>query len=141
MPLWNLKDAAAVCGVGHTAYGRQMNRSQIDLAGEAIRNALDDAGLERDDLDGLIVSFGSPIGADADTLAYALGLKLRTYNQTWAHGRFTASSLQWAAMMVSTGMAHVVACLAAIRFSGFRKPMMGGAGDAEGGREAGGGTR
>lgn len=80
MPAGNLKDVAAVCGVGHTAYGRKMNRSQIDLAGEAIRNALDDAGLGRDDLDGLIVSFGTPIGADADTLAYALGLKLHAYN-------------------------------------------------------------
>ena len=101
MPTWDLKDTAAVCGVGHSAYGRKMNRSQIDLGGEAIRNALDDAGLARDDLDGLIVSFGTPIGADADTLAYALGLKLRAYNQTWAHGRFTASSIQWAVMMVS----------------------------------------
>ena len=73
------------------------------MAGEAIRNALEDAGLGRDDLDGLVVSFGTPIGADADTLAYALGLKLRAYNQTWAHGRFTASSIQWAAMMVSAG--------------------------------------
>lgn len=139
MPGWDLKDRAAVCGVGHSPYGRRLNRSQIDLAGEAIRNALDDAGLGRDDLDGLIVSFGTPIGADADTLAYALGLKLRAYNQTWAHGRFTASCMQWAAMMVSAGLAHTVACLAAISFSGFRRPVMGGAGDAEGAREAGGG--
>ncbi len=139
MPAWDLKDKTAVCGVGHSPYGRRLNRSQIDLAGEAIRNALDDAGLGRDDLDGLIVSFGTPIGADADTLAYALGLKLRAYNQTWAHGRFTASCLQWAAMMVAAGLANAVACLASISFSGFRKPMMGGAGDAEGGREAGGG--
>lgn len=139
MPGWELKDKAAVCGVGHSAYGRRLNRSQIDLAGEAIRNALDDAGLTRDDLDGVMVSFGTPIGADADTLAYALGLKLRAYNQTWAHGRFTASCIQWAAMMVSAGLANAVACLASISFSGFRKPMMGGAGDAEGGREAGGG--
>ncbi len=139
MPEWDLKDKAAVCGVGHSPYGRRLNRSQIDLAGEAIRNALDDAGLGRDDLDGLIVSFGTPIGADADTLAYALGLKLQAYNQTWAHGRFTASCLQWAALMVSAGLAQTVACLASISFSGFRKPMMGGAGDTEGGREAGGG--
>ncbi len=139
MPEWDLKDKAAVCGVGHSPYGRRLNRSQIDLAGEAIRNALDDAGLGRDDLDGLIVSFGTPIGADADTLAYALGLKLQAYNQTWAHGRFTASCLQWAALMVSAGLAKTVACLASISFSGFRKPMMGGAGDTEGGREAGGG--
>ena len=139
MPVWDLKDKAAVCGVGHSPYGRRLNRSPIDLAGEAIRNALDDAGFGRDDLDGLIVSFGSPIGADADTLAYTLGLKLRLYNQTWAHGRFTASCLQWAAMAVNAGLANAVACLAAVSFSGFRKPMMGGAGDAEGAREAGGG--
>ena len=139
MPALDLKDTAAVCGVGHSAYGRRLNRSQIDLAGEAIRNAVDDAGLERDDVDGLMVSFGTPVGADADTLAYALGLKLRAYNQTWAHGRFTASCVQWAAMMVGAGLAQTVACLASISFSGFRRPMMGGAGDAEGGREAGGG--
>lgn len=139
MPVWDLRDKAAVCGVGHSPYGRRLNRSAIDLAGEAIRNALDDAGLHRDDLDGLIVSFGTPIGADADTLAYALGLKLRLYNQTWAHGRFTASCVQWAAMAVAAGLANYVACLAAVSFSGFRKPMMGGAGDTEGAREAGGG--
>ncbi len=139
MAAWDLKDKAAVCGVGHSPYGRRLNRSTIDLAGEAIRNALDDAGLGRDDLDGLIVSFGTPIGADADTLAYALGLKLKMYNQTWAHGRFTASCIQWAAMAVSAGLANAVACLAAISFSGFRRPMMGGSGDNEGAREAGGG--
>ncbi len=139
MAAWDLKDKVAVCGVGHSPYGRRLNRSTIDLAGEAIRNALDDVGLGRDELDGLIVSFGTPIGADADTLAYALGLKLKMYNQTWAHGRFTASCIQWAAMAVSAGLANAVACLAAISFSGFRKPMMGGLGDNEGAREAGGG--
>ncbi len=135
----DLKDRAAVCGVGHSPYGRRLDRSPIDLAGEAIRNALGDAGLGRDDLDGLIVSLGAPIGADADTLAHALGLELRAYNQTWAHGRFTASCIQWAAMMVNAGLANTVACLAAVSFSGSRKPVMGGAGDAEGAREAGGG--
>lgn len=136
---WNLKDQTAVCGVGHSPYGKRLNRSTIDLGGEAIRNALEDAGLNKNDLDGLIASFGTPIGADADTLAYALGLKLRMYNQTWAHGRFTASCLQWAAMAVKAGLANYVACLASISFSGFRKPMMGGASDGEGAREGGGG--
>jgi acetyl-CoA acetyltransferase len=139
MSAWDMKEKAAVSGVGHSPYGKRLNRSTIDLAGEAIRNAVDDAGLTRDDLDGLIVSFGTPIGADADTLAYALGLKLRMYNQTWAHGRFTATCIQNAAMAVSAGLANHVACLASISFSGFRKPMMGGAGDNEGAREGGGG--
>ena len=103
MPDWDLKDKAAIAGAGNSPYGRRLGRSPIDLAGEAIANALDDAGLGRDDLDGLIVSFGSPLGADVDTLAPLLGLKLRCYNQTWAHGRFTASCIQWAAMMVNAG--------------------------------------
>ena len=109
-------------------------RSPIDLAADAIANALDDAGLTRDDLDGMAVSFGSPIGADADSLAPLLGLKLRAFTQTWAHGRFTAGCIQWAAMMVSAGMASAVVCLASVSFSGIKRPQMGGSSDREGAR-------
>jgi acetyl-CoA acetyltransferase len=139
MPNTNLRDRAAIVGVGSSQYGRRLMRSPIDLAADAIATALDDSGLTRDDLDGMIVSFGSPIGADVDTIAQLLGLKLRTCNQTWAHGRFTASCIIWAAMLVNCGMADAVACLASVSFSGMRRPMMGGAGDREGAREAGGG--
>lgn len=139
MANFNLKDRSAIAGVGNSSYGRRLMRSPIDLACDAIVNALDDAGLSREDLDGLIVSFGSPIGADGDTLAQVLGLNLRACNQTWAHGRFTASCIQWAAMMVNAGLANAVACLASVSFSGMRRPMMGGASDREGTREAGGG--
>jgi acetyl-CoA acetyltransferase len=113
-------------------------RSPIDLAADAIANALDDAGLVREDLDGLAVSFGSPIGADGDSIAPLLGLNLRAFTQTWAHGRLTASCIQWAAMMVSAGMATAVACLASVSFSEIRRPKMGGSGDREGAREGGG---
>ncbi|MGH7917660.1 MAG: thiolase C-terminal domain-containing protein, partial [Candidatus Binataceae bacterium] len=68
-----------------------------------------------------------------------LGLRLRSYNQTWSHGRFTASCIQWAAMQVNAGLADAVACMAAVSFSSSRRPMMGGASDREGAREAGGG--
>jgi acetyl-CoA acetyltransferase len=139
MPNFDLRDRAAIVGVGNSAFGRRLMRSPIDLACDAIANALADAGLARTDLDGLIVSFGSPIGADGDTLAQVLGLNLRTYNQTWAHGRFTASCIQWAAMIVNAGLANSVACMATVSFSGSRRPMMGGSGDREGSREAGGG--
>ncbi|HZP44402.1 MAG TPA: thiolase family protein [Candidatus Binataceae bacterium] len=139
MANFDLKDRAALVGVGHSPYGRRLMRSPIDLAAEAIAGALDDAGLGKDQLDGMIVSFGSPIGADGDTLAQVLGLKLRAANQTWAHGRFTASCIQWAAMLVNAGMADFVACLASVSFSAMRRPMMGGSNDREGAREAGGG--
>lgn len=139
MANFDLKDRSAIVGVGNSAYGRRLMRSPIDLAADAIANALDDAGLRREELDGMIVSFGSPIGADGDSIAQGLGLKLRAANQTWAHGRFTASCIQWAAMIVNAGLADAVACLASVSFSGMRRPMMGGASDREGAREAGGG--
>src|ERR1700683_4615802 len=135
---FDIKDRTAIAGVGNSAYGRRLMRSPIDLAADAIANALDDAGLVREDLDGMAVSFGSPIGADGDTLAPLLGLKLRAFTQTWAHGRFTASCIQWAAMMVSAGMASAVACLASVSFSGIKRPQMGGSSDREGAREGGG---
>lgn len=138
MPLIEIKDRAAIAGVGQSTYGRRLMRSAIDLGADAIAAALADAGLARDQLDGMIVTFGTPIGADADTFAQVLNLKLRAYSQTWAHGRFTASAIQWAALMVASGMANHVACLASVSFSGLRRPMMGGAGDSEGAREAGG---
>jgi acetyl-CoA acetyltransferase len=45
----------------------------------------------------------------------------------------------WAAMIVNAGMSDAVACLASVSFSGLQRPMMGGASDREGAREAGGG--
>jgi len=139
MANFDIKDRAAIVGAGNSQYGRRLMRSPIDLAADAIANALDDAGFRRDELDGMIVSFGTPIGADGDSIAQVLGLKLRAANQTWAHGRFTASCIQWAALMVNAGLADAVACLASVSFSGMRRPMMGGASDREGMREAGGG--
>ncbi len=139
MANFDIKDRSAIVGAGNSAYGRRLMRSPIDLAADAIGAALDDAGLIRKELDGLIVTFGSPIGADGDTLAQVLGLNLRAYNQTWAHGRFTASCIQWAAMLVNAGLADAVACLASVSFSGMRRPVMGGGADREGAREAGGG--
>lgn len=139
---------AAIAGIGQSVYGRSTGRSAIDLAAEALANALDDAGVTPAELDGMVVSFGSPTGADADSLAFTLGLDLGFYSQTWAHGRFTATCIQQAAMAVSSGMADVVACLASASFSGIsrpgkgkrtRSPNIGGDKDQEGARESGGG--
>jgi NADPH:quinone reductase-like Zn-dependent oxidoreductase len=78
--------------VGNSQYGRRLMRSPIDIVADAIANAIDDASLARQELDGMIVSFGSPSGADGDTVALLLGLKLRACNQTWTHGRASRAS-------------------------------------------------
>lgn len=79
-----LGNQAAICGIGESDCGRRLGRSAIDLASDATRAAVADAGLTKDDVDGMVVTNGSPTGADADKLAFAVGLDLRAYKQTWA---------------------------------------------------------
>jgi len=126
---------AAIVGVGQTALGRFPERSNMSLAAEAFRQALDDAGLQREDVDGIVINQGFPLGVDYDEFAVAMGLDIRYVNQSWTHGRFTGTMLHSAALAVSSGMADVVAC---VTVAGFRKLVqVGGSDRAEDGRPGG----
>src|SRR5688500_4490997 len=48
------RDRYAIVGVGETAYMRGSGRTTRSLAGEAVRNALKDAGLTARDVDGVL---------------------------------------------------------------------------------------
>ena len=50
----SLKDKYAIVGVGYTPQGRVPDRTALSLHLEAISNAIEDAGLKREDVDGLI---------------------------------------------------------------------------------------
>ena len=45
---------AAIVGIGQTEFSKNSGRSELQLAAEAIKSALDDAGLAPQDVDGLI---------------------------------------------------------------------------------------
>ncbi len=132
-----MKINAAIVGIGASKFGRGLPDSQLGLAAKALKAALDDCGLQREDIDGLSIHLGSPLGLDYDRVADGLGLRIRYVNQTWLHGRFVCSALQHAALAVSAGLANVVACVTAPSFTRERE-MLGGPGDLEGNREEGG---
>jgi acetyl-CoA acetyltransferase len=133
----DLKDRAAIVGIGQSAFGRFLPDSQLKLAATALKKALDDSGLERKDIDGIAIHLGWPLGVDYDRVAESFGLDLRYVTQTWLHGRFVTYCLQHAAMAVACGLADVVACVTAISFTRERS-ILGGPGDFEGSREDGG---
>lgn len=133
----DLRNRAAIVGIGQSRYGRFLPDSQLKLGAVALQAALDDAGLQRSDIDGISVHMGWPLGLDYDRIAEAYGLRTRWVGQTWLHGRFVTSALQQAAMAVACGLASVVACVTAISFTRERQ-ILGGPGDAEGTREDGG---
>jgi acetyl-CoA acetyltransferase len=128
---------AAIAGIGCSAFGRGLPDSQLRLAAVAFREALADAGLRREDVDGLSIHLGWPLGIDYDRVAEAFGLDIRYVNQSWLHGRFVTNALQHAALAVSAGLADVVACVTAVSFTRERG-FLGGPGDVEGNREEGG---
>ncbi len=132
-----LRDKAAIVGIGTSPFGRCLPQSQLGLATVAFKAALHDAGLKRDDVDGLSIHIGWPLGVDYDQVAEAFGLRTRFVNQAWTHGRFVTGSLQTAAMAVATGMAEIVACVTALSFTRERD-ILGGPRDLEGYRETGG---
>src|SRR5258708_32679613 len=133
----DIRDQAAIVGIGVSEFGRNLPASQLTLGATAFKAALADAGLTRDAVDGLSIHLGWPLGVDYDRVADAFGLDIRYVNQAWLHGRFVTQSLQHAALAVATGMADVVACVTAISFTRERE-ILGGPGDHEGSREEGG---
>jgi acetyl-CoA acetyltransferase len=133
----SIRDQTAIAGIGQSEYGRFLPDSQLKLGAKALKAALDDAGLAREDVDGIAIHLGWPLGVDYDRVAETYGLDLRWVSQSWLHGRFVTSAIQQAAMAVACGLANVVVCFTAISFTRERH-ILGGPGDAEGMREEGG---
>jgi len=132
-----IRDKTAIAGIGLSQFGRGLEESQLQLGLVAFKDALDDAGLAREDVDGLSIHLGWPLGVDYDRIAEVFGLDIRYVNQSWLHGRFVTTALQHAALAVAAGMADCVACITAISFTRLRG-FLGGPEDQEGTREEGG---
>lgn len=101
---------AAICGLGMTEMGR-VYRSANDLAAEAVYLALADAGLEKSQLDGLLINAGQTRGVNIG-LHQTLGLKeLNVLTFMQGYGSSAGQMVQYAAMAVENGMADYIACV------------------------------
>jgi acetyl-CoA acetyltransferase len=99
---------ASIAGIGRTPYSKRSGRSNLELSIEAIRVALNDAGLQHDDLDGLVTSVVDT--SDPSTVAESLGLDtIRYFAATPYGGGGICAAVQEAAAAVVTGAASVVA--------------------------------
>jgi acetyl-CoA acetyltransferase len=128
--------AAAIVGVGASPFGRFPDRSPTGLAAESLRNAVADAGLERSDVDGVMINMGYPAGVDYDQLCSLTGLETVLNLQTWTHGRWLGTLVEQAAASVAMGLARCIALVGVTKFTVYRQ--IGGAEDGEASREGGG---
>jgi len=109
-----LRGVAAITGLGMTPMGR-IYRSTSELAAEAVAKAIADAGLRKEDIDGLLINAGitgTTGGGLTLGLQNYLGLKnLRLLNHMNAAGSTAAQMVQYATLAIHAGMATHVLCV------------------------------
>ncbi|GHC76617.1 lipid-transfer protein [Streptomyces flavofungini] len=105
----SLGGKAAVVGIGATEFSKDSGRSELKLAVEAVRSALDDAGLRPADVDGL-VTFTMDTSPEI-TVAQAAGMgDLSFFSRVHYGGGAACATVQQAALAVASGVAEVVVC-------------------------------
>jgi acetyl-CoA acetyltransferase len=108
-----LKDEAAIVGIGQTEFSKNSGRSELQLASEAVKAALEDAGLAPGDVDGM-TSFTLD-STDEIELARAVGIGDLTFFSCIPHGGGAAIGvIHQAVMAIATGSAEVVVCYRAL---------------------------
>jgi acetyl-CoA acetyltransferase len=109
-----IRDKTAIVGVGASPQGKLPGSSALSLAVEAFKRALDDSGLKKEQIDGLLSMPGTtaPEGAyNFARLGETLGID-PVYTGSMIQGGNTAGALlHMAAMAVNSGMANYVACV------------------------------
>lgn len=103
----SLSRAAAIAGIGETEYVRRSSRTADELQFAASLSAIDDAGLDPGDIDGVI-----PVGitgAPAEEYVTNLGLRDLRFSALIPHGGASGiGALQCAAAAVAAGIATAV---------------------------------
>ncbi|MCW2946530.1 MAG: acetyl-CoA acetyltransferase [Actinoallomurus sp.] len=95
---------AAIAGVGMTELSRASGRTELDLATEASRGAIEEAGRTPD----AILSYHLGDSAPVTHLARELRIELGWHNEIYGGGTQSASILGDAAMLIHAGLARTV---------------------------------
>ncbi len=104
-----LSGKVVVAGIGHTAFGKHPGRGTVSLNVEAIRKALADAGVDKRQVDGLMVK--APTSKFemmyAQKLAEALGLQPRIGGVYDHGGASNISMISYATMAIEAGQCEI----------------------------------
>ena len=100
---------AAIVGIGATEFSKDSGRSELSLACEAVAAAIEDAGLEPSDIDGM-ATFTMENNSEID-VARGVGIgPLRHFSRVHYGGGAACGTVALAAMAVATGVADAVVC-------------------------------
>ena len=99
----------AIVGIGATEFSKDSGRSELQLAAESVRLAVEDAGIRPEEVDGLS-TFTMETNAEIH-VARSAGLgDLKFFSKIGYGGGAACATVQQAALAVATGVADVVVC-------------------------------
>src|SRR5512147_59040 len=102
----SIKDCTAIVGIGQTRFGRGIEDSELSLACQAIKAAIDDAGVAAADVDGLVM-YSMENGREVE-VARNVGLGDVTYfGEIGYGGGAGCGTVGHAAMAVATGQCRI----------------------------------
>ena len=97
----------AIVGIGQTEFSKSSGRSELQLAAEAVRAAVDDAGLQPSDIDGT-VTFTADSNDELGVMR-SVGIKeMRWTSRTPFGGGGASATIEHAAAAVASGAADTV---------------------------------
>src|SRR5688500_3481745 len=100
-----------IAGLGITEMGRVYHRTAQGFAADAVRLAVEDAGLSLAHVDDLLTTTRGSRSVGFG-LQFELGLTdLRLLSEVQAYGSSAGAMVQYASMAVASGMVDVVACV------------------------------
>jgi len=108
-----LSGKAAIVGIGATEFSKNSGRSELRLAVEAITAALDDAGIDRAEVDGLS-TYTMDNNPEIEVFRNIGGRQLKFFSRIHYGGGAACAPIMQAAMAVATGVAEVVVCYRAM---------------------------
>ena len=111
-----MRGKIAVIGVGETRQGKLDGSSTWDLYAEAAKAAIIDAGIDKNEIDGLITcdSFITPHSRQHLVVAQHLGLRVRNHNDTsFLGGDHMAGNIRVAAALIEAGLCKTLMVVAA----------------------------
>jgi acetyl-CoA acetyltransferase len=107
--LRRIQDRVAIVGIGHLPFAKDIGRPISDTAVEAIQLALDDAGLQAEDVDGM--SMLEMEDTHEVSIARRLGVDgLRWWDKISYGGGASCGTILHAAAAVASGLATTVVC-------------------------------
>ncbi|MDA0353228.1 MAG: hypothetical protein O3A10_13580 [Chloroflexi bacterium] len=120
-----LKDKYAIVGIGQTEFSKDSGRTTRALGVEAIKMAMEDAGLGADEVDGML-SYSGNDSTGSPAIASDLGLRLNFYMDCDGGGSSTEALIGLAMGAIEVGMCNTVAIFRAM--NGYTEARIGGTG-------------